>query len=139
MIGGRLQLWKSIKKVVFHESFINGWLISWLVDFNENPKALLLIQLCSLTYKSGLKMLFGQTNNKLSQFSSIMVKRSSSQGINEIRPYLIIGWLKHKSENTVTHQTKVWPIKVVLKFDLGKRITSHLIFFYNGVNIRKLR
>ena len=36
------------KKVVFLESFINGWLISWLVDFNKNPRALLLIQLLSL-------------------------------------------------------------------------------------------
>ena len=59
----------------------------------------------SLTNKSGLKMLFGQTNNKLSQFSSIIVKISCLQKIKEKRPYLLIGLLKQKTENTFTHQT----------------------------------
>ena len=82
-------------KVVFRESFRNVLLISWLVDLNKIPEHSYSSNFESLPYKRGLKILFGQTDNKLVQFS-LNGEWSSSQGINKKRPYLIIGWLKQK-------------------------------------------
>ena len=79
--------------------------------------------------KSGLKIIFGQTNNKLWQYSSLMVKRSFLQGINEKTEshHLLT---KTKMDNTFTHATfKVWHITVELKgfFD-GQRVVIDFSF-----------
>ena len=64
-------------------------------------------------------MLFEQTNNKLLQCSSIMVKRSSSQGIKEKRPYLIIGFLEQISvPNLVEAEMLIWKIQCTLLYNV---------------------
>ena len=78
------------KKVVFMKVLQTGDSSHDWLTLTKIREHFYLSNLESLTNISGLKMLFGQTNNKLSQFSSIIVKRSSSQGINKKRPYLKI-------------------------------------------------
>ena len=83
-------------KGVFLKNIRDGCLISWLLDLNKNLRALYSLNFESLTNKSGFKMLFGQTNNKLSRFLQLWWKNYLHKKWNK---NIFISWLVDLNKN----------------------------------------